>query len=60
MLGELGLVEFDQSAVSCRVLDAPRTELERSPSYRAAAERLARSESALAAELPGSQAIRAA
>ena len=51
VLGELGLVEFDPSAVRSRVLDAPRTELERSASFRAAAERLARSERCLAAEL---------
>lgn len=40
VLQELELVELDAAAHSCRALDAPRTELERSPAYRAYVERL--------------------
>jgi len=52
VLMELGLIEFDAAAPSCTVLTAERTELERSPSFRAAAERLAEFERALSVELP--------
>ncbi|MEA2408129.1 MAG: single-stranded-DNA-specific exonuclease [Thermoleophilaceae bacterium] len=52
VLTELGLVELDLDARSCRVVEAVRTELESSPSYRAAREELAATERALAPELP--------
>ncbi len=55
VLGELELVEYTAAAAggpSCRVLEAARTELERSSAYRACAERLAAIERALAPELP--------
>jgi single-stranded-DNA-specific exonuclease len=41
VLAELGLVEVDRAAVTVRVPPARRTELERSPAFRAAAARLA-------------------
>lgn len=40
VLVELGLVELQAERRACRVLDAPRTELERSPAYRAYSARL--------------------
>jgi single-stranded-DNA-specific exonuclease len=52
VLTELSLIELDAGARSCRVLDAARSELERSASFRAACEALAATEHALAAELP--------
>jgi hypothetical protein len=60
VLGELGLVEFRADPPSCRVLEAERTDLERSATYRSCAERLAAIERALAPELPGADAVRAA
>ena len=45
---ELGLVEFDVSARTCRVVGAQRTSLERSPAYLAAREELERAERFLA------------
>nr|MDQ3936722.1 hypothetical protein [Actinomycetota bacterium] len=51
VLTELGLVAFEPTAAggrSARVLDAPRTELDRSPTYRACAARLAEAERYLA------------
>ena len=41
VLTELSLIELDAAAKTCRVLDAPRSELERSPTYRASCEELA-------------------
>jgi hypothetical protein len=52
VLTELGLIELDLRARSCRVLEAVRSELERSPTYRVCSDRLAASERALAPELP--------
>jgi single-stranded-DNA-specific exonuclease len=53
VLSELSLIELDPVARSCRVLDAARSELELSASYRAAREELTMIEHALAPELPG-------
>jgi hypothetical protein len=52
VLTELELIELDPAARSCRVLDAARSELERSGTYRAACDELAATERALASELP--------
>jgi hypothetical protein len=52
ILTELGLVEADLDAPGCRVVEAVRSELDSSPSYRAACEQLAAVERALAPELP--------
>jgi len=41
VLGELGLIAFDPDRLTCQVLEAPRTELDRSAAYRAYRERLA-------------------
>ncbi len=60
VLGELGLVEFVLDRPSCRVLDAGRTELERSAAFRACVDRLGAIERALAAERPDAAASRAA
>jgi hypothetical protein len=60
VLSELGLIEFSADPPTCRVLDTERTDLERSATYRACAERLAAIERALARELPGVDAVRAA
>jgi single-stranded-DNA-specific exonuclease len=60
VLTELELVEFSADPPACRILDAPRTDLERSGTYRAAAERLGVIELALAAELPAQAPARAA
>jgi single-stranded-DNA-specific exonuclease len=60
VLTELGLVELTLDPPACRVLEAQRTDLERSASYRAATERLAAIERALAAELPAAAPARAA
>jgi single-stranded-DNA-specific exonuclease len=60
VLGELGLIELALDPPSCRVLDAERTDLDRSPTYRVAADRLSAIERALAPELPGEQAAQAA
>ena len=60
VLSELALIEFTADPPACRVLQAKRTDLEGSGIYRACVERLATIERALAAELPGSAAVRAA
>jgi single-stranded-DNA-specific exonuclease len=52
VLDELALVELDLAARTCRVREGVRADLTRSAAYRAAAERLAATERALAAELP--------
>jgi single-stranded-DNA-specific exonuclease len=52
VLAELTLIELDPSARSCRVLDAVRSDLERSPTYRASRDELAQIERALESELP--------
>jgi RecJ OB domain len=52
VLTELTLIELDLPARSCRVLDAGRTDLERSAGYREARERLDGTRRALRAELP--------
>jgi hypothetical protein len=51
VLADLALVDFDVGSRSFRVLDAPRTELARSATYRACQSRLAAIERALAGEL---------
>jgi single-stranded-DNA-specific exonuclease len=61
ILAELRLVEFDTDSRSCRVLDAPRTELGRSTLYRACQARLAAIERALGREVrPATSRARAA
>jgi hypothetical protein len=60
VLTELELIELSLDPLGCRVLEAGRTELERSSTYRACAERLAAIERALAPELPESVAAQAA
>ena len=52
ILTELSLIELDTGARTCRVLDAVQSDLELSPTYRAARDQLASTERALAAELP--------
>jgi single-stranded-DNA-specific exonuclease len=52
VLTELGLIELDLSTQSCRVLEAVRSDLELSPTYRASRSRLETTERALAPELP--------
>ena len=52
VLTELSLIELDPAARTCRVLDAVRSDLERSPTYRASRDELAAIERALALELP--------
>ena len=52
VLGELGLIELDLETPSCRVLEAVRSDLELSPTYRGAREQLSAIEHALAPELP--------
>ena len=52
VLTELGLVELDLAGPECRILDAVRSDLDLSPTYRAACEELAAAESALGPELP--------
>ena len=52
VLSELKLIELDLESRSCRVLDAGRTDLERSAGYREARARLDATRRALAAELP--------
>ena len=52
VLTELGLIELDLEAPSCRIVDAVQSDLELSPAYRAAKEELEATERALAAELP--------
>jgi hypothetical protein len=60
VLTELELIELSLDPLACRVLEAGRTDLERSSTYRVCAERLATIERALAPELPGSAAAQAA
>ena len=48
VLGELSLIELDPAARTCRVLDASRSDLERSETYRASRDELAAIERALA------------
>ncbi|MEA2330236.1 MAG: single-stranded-DNA-specific exonuclease [Thermoleophilaceae bacterium] len=60
VLTELGLIELSADVPSFRLLEAARTDLERSATYRAAAERLAAIERALAGELPAAADARAA
>jgi single-stranded-DNA-specific exonuclease len=60
VLSELGLIEFTADPPACRMLEAGRTDLERSAAYRACGERLAAIERALAAELPAAAPARAA
>jgi single-stranded-DNA-specific exonuclease len=60
VLTELELIELSLDPLGCRVLEAGRTELERSSTYRACAERLAAIERALASELPDGLAAQAA
>jgi hypothetical protein len=52
ILTELGLIELDLAAPSCRTLDSVRSELELSATYRATRDQLAAAEHALAPELP--------
>ena len=59
VLTELGLIELDLDARSCRVLDAGRADLERSAGYREARARLDATRRALAAELPRRAAVAA-
>jgi single-stranded-DNA-specific exonuclease len=59
VLVELGLIAFEPAAAggySARVLEAGRTELERSPTYRACAERLAEATAYIGAEAAQAQA----
>ena len=52
VLTELSLIELDLAEPSCQVLDAVRSDLELSPSFRAARDRIEAIEQALAPELP--------
>jgi single-stranded-DNA-specific exonuclease len=52
VLAELALIEFATEPSACRVLHGARTDLELSPTYRAARTRLEAIERALASELP--------
>jgi single-stranded-DNA-specific exonuclease len=59
VLRELGLVAYERDGAghpACRVLDAPRTALEKSAAYRAYAARLADAERRLATALPRREA----
>jgi len=58
VLTELGLIELDLDTPSCRILEAVRSDLELSPTYRASREQLDATERALGPELP--QALPAA
>jgi hypothetical protein len=60
VLSELALIELTADPPSCRVLEADRTDLERSATYRVSAERLGAIERALGAELPAAAAAKAA
>jgi hypothetical protein len=60
VLTELELVDVVADPLAIRVLEAPRTDLERSATYKAATERLAAIERALAVELPAAAPARAA
>jgi hypothetical protein len=52
VLAELGLIELDLDAPSCRIAEAVQSDLELSPTYRGACAELEAAENALAAELP--------
>jgi hypothetical protein len=52
VLTELGLIELDLDTPCCRILEAVRTDLQRSPTYRATEARFEATERALAGELP--------
>jgi len=52
VLTELGLIELDLEAPTCRTVDGIETDLELSPTYRAANAELEATEQALAPELP--------
>jgi single-stranded-DNA-specific exonuclease len=52
VLGELGLIEVDLDAPRCRILEAVRSDLELSATYRQTREELEATEHALAPELP--------
>jgi hypothetical protein len=52
VLTELGLVQFDAETASCRILEGVKSDLELSPTYRAAHEELTKVEHALAPEFP--------
>jgi hypothetical protein len=52
VLTELGLIELDLEAPSCRVIEGVQTDLELSPAYRASQAELDAIEHALAPELP--------
>jgi single-stranded-DNA-specific exonuclease len=52
VLTELGLIELDLDTPSCRILEAVRSDLELSPTYRASRVELEETEHALAPELP--------
>jgi single-stranded-DNA-specific exonuclease len=52
VLTELGLIELDLDGPSCTILEAVRSDLELSPTYRATRDQLEATERALAAELP--------
>jgi single-stranded-DNA-specific exonuclease len=54
VLAELTLIDLDHTARTCRVLDAVRSDLERSATYRASRDELMQIELALASELPRS------
>jgi single-stranded-DNA-specific exonuclease len=55
VLTELGLIELDLDAPACRIVDAVRSDLELSATFRASRERLEATEHALAAEVPAAQ-----
>jgi hypothetical protein len=55
VLTELGLIELDLDAPACRIVEAVRSDLELSPTFRASRERLEATEHALAPELPAVQ-----
>ena len=52
VLTELGLIELDLEAPSCRIVEAVQSDLELSPTYRAARAEFEATEQALAPELP--------
>ncbi|HKP21316.1 MAG TPA: hypothetical protein VJT68_07355, partial [Thermoleophilaceae bacterium] len=52
VLTELGLIEVDHDAATCRIVEAVQSDLELSPTYRASRAELEAAEQALAAELP--------
>jgi single-stranded-DNA-specific exonuclease len=52
VLTELGLIDINLDARTCRIVEAVQSDLELSPTYRAAQAELTATEQALAAELP--------